>query len=85
MIETLALIAGIAMSLAIYPQVFKIYKARDAAEISIISYTIFTLGGLVWIFYGISIVSKPIILTYTVGTIGNLLIFIEILKFKKVA
>ena len=83
MIEILASIAGIAMSFASYPQMLKIYRTKSAQNISLITYTIFFLGCIIWIIYGISIKNQPIILSYFIGLFGNMGVLSGILKFKR--
>ncbi|MFA4890311.1 MAG: SemiSWEET family transporter [Candidatus Paceibacterota bacterium] len=82
-IEILALIAGVAMSFASYPQIFKIYKAKSAQNISLITFSIFLFGCIIWIIYGVSIKNQPIILSYSIGLLGNSGVLLGILKFKR--
>lgn len=78
----LASIAGVAMSLANYPQAYKIYKTKSAGDISVLTYIILVSGGIIWLIYGISIKNIPIIVTYSFGDISVILVLIGILKYK---
>jgi MtN3 and saliva related transmembrane protein len=78
----LASIAGIAMSLANYPQAYKIYKTKSSKDISLLTYIILVIGGLIWLLYGISIRNFPIIITYSFGTFSSFLVLIGIFKYK---
>jgi len=78
----LASIAGIAMSLANYPQAYKIYKTKRAKDISLLAYIILVSGGIIWLFYGINIKNFPIIITYSFGTFSSFLVLMGIFKYK---
>ena len=78
----LASIAGIAMSLANYPQAYKIYKTKSAGDISVLTYLILVFGGAIWLFYGISIKNFPIIITYSFGVFFVLLVLVGIFKYR---
>jgi len=78
----LASIAGIAMSLANYPQAYKIYKTKSSKDISLLTYIILVIGGLIWLLYDISIRNFPIIITYSFGTFSSFLVLIGIFKYK---
>jgi len=64
-------IMGIVMSLGYYPQAYKIWKNKSAADISIPAFIIFSLGTLTWFIYGITISDIPIIVSFILGVIGS--------------
>lgn len=78
----LASIAGIAMSLASFPQAYKIFKDKSARDVSLATYIIFFIGGIIWLLYGVDIKSSPILWSYVIGDISSLLVLIGILKYK---
>jgi MtN3 and saliva related transmembrane protein len=72
--------AGALTSLALLPQVIKIYRSRSARDISSGMFVAFCVGILLWIIYGVAIDSLPVIVANTVSlTLG---IIIICLKFK---
>ncbi len=66
----LATVLGTAMSLAYFAQVYKIYRRKSVADISPVMYAVFLPGTLVWLLYGISINSTPLMAANVVGVIG---------------
>ena len=55
-------IAAICTTLAFLPQVLLTLKTRDTSGISLVMYSIFSFGILLWLIYGILLVAWPIIL-----------------------
>ena len=75
-------IFGILMSAAHFPQATKILKTKSSKDISLITYTIFTLGAYVWLFYGFVINELPVILSFLIAVIGTTLVLLLRLKFR---
>ena len=46
---------------AFIPQVWKVWRSRHTADISLGMYTLFTIGVAMWLIYGIEMDSWPII------------------------
>jgi MtN3 and saliva related transmembrane protein len=67
----LATISGSVMALAALPQIYKIFKRKSAKDISAISYSLFTLGGIIWLLYGIELNSFAIILSNSLSAITS--------------
>jgi len=82
-IEILASIMGILMSLGYYPQAYTIIKKKSAKNVSKLSYTIFSIGTTTWLIYGIMIKSVPIILSFVLGVIGSVLTLILTFIYSK--
>ena len=82
-IEVLASIMGIIMSLGYYPQAYKILKHKSAKNVSLLSFIIFVIGTVTWLVYGIIINSIAIILGFALGVIGSWLVLILILVYDK--
>ena len=55
-------IAAVLTTVAFVPQILKIWRARSAKDVSLGMYTVFTIGVVLWLVYGILIDSWPIIL-----------------------
>jgi len=77
-IEFLGFAAGFFTTLAFLPQVIKIYRTKSTKDISAGMFFILTLGLSLWIIYGASIGSLPIIIANT----ATLLIVFIIIIFK---
>jgi len=54
--------AGFLTTFAFLPQVFKIWEAKSARDISLHTYAVFTLGVGLWLAYGILRQEPPIII-----------------------
>jgi MtN3 and saliva related transmembrane protein len=76
-------IMGVVMSLGYYPQVYKIWKNKDAANISIPTFVIFSLGTLTWLIYGIVLGDRPIVLSFSLGVVGAWAVLILAFIYKK--
>jgi len=76
LLAILATIFGIVSGFANFPQIWKIYKRKSAKDISVITYLILIVGTIVWLFYGIEILSVPIITMESLVLIEFILIII---------
>lgn len=54
-------VAGTMTVLAFVPQVWKTWRSRSAADVSLAMYLIFALGVFLWIVYGLVIHSIPVV------------------------
>jgi MtN3 and saliva related transmembrane protein len=62
-LDLLGLSAGTLTSIAFIPQVIKTWRSRSASDISTRMYTIFTVGVVLWLLYGIELKSMPIVVS----------------------
>jgi len=83
MLSVLATIFGTAMSFAYIPQIYKIYKRKSVADISLIMYLVFFPGLVIWLLYGISIDNIPLIIANMVGVVCAAIIIIEYFIYRK--
>ena len=60
-IKLIGLIAGACTTIAFLPQVIKTWKSRSAKDLSLGMFTIFCLGVVLWLIYGILIQDIPVI------------------------
>ena len=74
--EQLGLVAGALTTIAFVPQVLKIWKSKQANDISLVTFAIFSSGVVLWLIYGLRIASWPIILANSVTLVLTLLILI---------
>lgn len=75
--NTLGFIAGVLTTMAFIPQVVKTWKSKQARDISLGMFAIFSTGVLLWLFYGIQIGSPPVIVAnaVTLGLSLTILVF----------
>jgi len=80
---TFVTIVGILMNFAYLTQSYKIIKTKSVKGVSLITYLIFASGISVWLIYGISIKSSPIIISNVVSVIGAISVVILYLIYSK--
>lgn len=71
-LETLATFVGIVGSVAMLPQVYRIFRRKSAKDISILTYSFLFVAGIIWALYGVNIQSFPLIITNLVGSLNLL-------------
>ena len=69
LLETLATFVGIVGSVAMLPQIYRLFKRKSAKDISISTYSFLFVAGIIWVLYGINIQSLPLIVTNFVGSV----------------
>ncbi len=74
----IGLMAGALTTLAYLPQVVKTWKSKSTKDISVGMFISLCLGLLMWVFYGFSIHSMPVI----VANIVSLVLVFTVLIFK---
>jgi MtN3 and saliva related transmembrane protein len=60
-LSVMATISSGVMAFAVLPQIIKIFRRKSAKDISALSYSFFTLGGIIWLLYGIELGSSAVI------------------------
>jgi MtN3 and saliva related transmembrane protein len=60
-IQVLGLVAGSLTTAAFLPQVIKTWKSRSAKDLSLGMFSLFCLGVLLWLIYGIMVQDIPVI------------------------
>jgi len=61
--------AAVCTTIAFVPQLARVYRRKTARDISLTMFTVFSLGELLWLLYGIFIRSLPVTLANAV-TLG---------------
>lgn len=67
--DLLGSLAGTLTTVSFVPQVWKLWKSRSAEDISFGMFSIFAVGVLLWLVYGIMIQAVPIILANSVSLV----------------
>ena len=60
--STVGLIAGFLTTLSFVPQVLKIWRSKSAEDLSLPTFAAFTVGVLLWLWYGVLVGEIAIIL-----------------------
>ena len=77
----LGMMAGTLTTISFIPQVIKIYKTKDAKDLSIATFYIFSCGVFLWLVYGVVMREWPIILANGVTLILIFLIIAMKIKY----
>ena len=81
-IDALGLLAGAFTTIAFIPQVLKIWKTKQARDISLGMFAIFSIGVLLWLLYGIQIGSMPIVVANSVTLVLAMTILVFKIRYK---
>jgi MtN3 and saliva related transmembrane protein len=73
--------AGFLTTAAFVPQVLKTWKSKSASDLSLGMFSVFSLGVLCWLIYGILLAEFPMILWNAVTLILALSLLVMKLKF----
>ncbi len=79
-IEWIGLAAGTCTTLSFLPQLVTVYKTKSAEDLSYSWLAIFSVGLILWLIYGILLLSAPVILANAVTL--TLLVLIIALKIR---
>lgn len=75
--------AGLLTTIAFVPQVLKTWRSKSAKDLSLGMFSIFSLGILCWLIYGILIINWPIIFWNIISLILAILLLLFKLRFKR--
>lgn len=81
-ISWLASVFGVLMSISWFAQAKRIWKRKSAQDVSMLFLSIFAVGNLIWLVYGLFIQDIPIILSFAVGLLGVITVFFLALKYR---
>jgi MtN3 and saliva related transmembrane protein len=80
--DLLGTAAGTLTTVAFIPQVVKTWRSRSTHDISLIMFSLFSLGVLLWLAYGIALGAWPIIVANSVTlTLAGFILAMKI-RFK---
>jgi MtN3 and saliva related transmembrane protein len=80
--EIIGLMAGSLTTISFLPQVIKTWKSKSAKDLSLVMFSLFCLGIVLWLIYGLLIHSLPVILSNAFTLILSSMILFFKLKFK---
>lgn len=78
----LAMIMGVFVSFANYPQTYEIVKRKSSKNVSLVTYLMLVPNSVIWVLYGLSLNNLPIIIANSLGLIGVLAVIIVYFKYK---
>jgi MtN3 and saliva related transmembrane protein len=82
--EIVGFIAGILTSINIIPQIIQSIKTKKVEDISLWMFIIYDIGLMLWVTYGIMILSYPIIVMDGIACLSSLVMtYIKIRYHKK--
>jgi MtN3 and saliva related transmembrane protein len=81
--ESVGLVAGLLTTTAFIPQVWKIYQTKSGKDISARMFSLFSLGIVLWLLYGILLGSVPLILSNVVTLILSLTILALKVRYRE--
>jgi MtN3 and saliva related transmembrane protein len=76
----LGYLAAFCTTVAFIPQAVKVYKSKHTKDISLGMFSLLNLGFILWLWYGVLIISYPIILANSITIIFAIYIFITKLR-----
>jgi MtN3 and saliva related transmembrane protein len=76
-------VAGILTTVSFVPQVIKTWRSRSARDISFGMFLLFSLGVMLWLYYGIAIHSTPIVVANGVTLLLSMSIILMKLGFDR--
>jgi len=82
-IEVLGLIAATLTTYAFLPQVYKTWKTKDVSAFSLPTFSLFFIGILFWLVYGIYMESLSMILANSITLLSSFALLVLIFKYRK--
>ena len=81
-LEILGLVAGTITSITFLPQVIKIWQTKSAKDLSIMMLLLLMLGVVLWLIYGLVVMSAAIIYTNSMVLAMSLIMLYFKLRYK---
>ncbi|MGB0769638.1 MAG: SemiSWEET family sugar transporter [Flavobacteriaceae bacterium] len=82
-IEGIGLLAAALTTYSFFPQVYKTWKTKDVSAFSMTTFTLFFIGIVCWLIYGIHKESLSMILANTITMVLAFIILVFIFKYRK--
>jgi MtN3 and saliva related transmembrane protein len=78
----IGIVAGALTTAAFLPQLIRVIKTKHTKDLSLVTFSLFSLGVSLWLIYGILLKELPIILANAFTLVFALLIVIMKIKYK---
>ena len=82
-VDYIGYIAGVLTVSSFIPQTLKTYRTKDVSGLSFIMYTLFNLGTICWITYGIIIDSLPLAIFNSITFVFAFPVWMMIIEYRK--
>ena len=82
MVTIVGLIAAVATTGSLLPQLAKLLKTKSTKDISLVMYSVFSVGVFLWVIYGVLLNDFPIIIANLLAFLQGLIIVAVKLKYK---
>jgi MtN3 and saliva related transmembrane protein len=82
-INLIGLAAAVCTTASFIPQLVRVWRLRSAREISLIMFSVYSIGVALWLVYGIYLRAAPIILANSVALVLSLAILALKLRFDR--
>ena len=83
-VETIGFVAAFCTTAAFVPQLVRVLRLRSAREISLPTFLLFSVGVFLWLLYGLSIGSKPVIASNAVTLVLSVSILVLKVRYGRV-
>jgi len=80
-VDGLIYVMGIIVPVFTIPQAMQIWLNKTAEGLSLITWTVYLINTVIWMIYGILHKEKPVILTFSLITVLNIIIVVGIIVF----
>ncbi|MGB1349559.1 MAG: SemiSWEET family sugar transporter [Flavobacteriaceae bacterium] len=81
-IELVGLLAAMLTTYSFLPQVYKTWKTKDVSSFSLTTFSLFFVGIICWLIYGIYMKSLSMVLANTITMISSFVILVFIIKYR---
>ncbi len=82
-LDLIGLAAATLTTASFLPQVIRLWRTRDSEGISLITFSVFSAGVILWLIYGILLPSLPIIIANTVTIVLSIAIVVLTIRFRR--
>lgn len=82
-VNAIGLVAAVCTTVSFVPQLIRVWRLRNARDISLTMFLVFSLGTFLWLLYGIFIRSLPVTLANAVTLALSLAILALKLRFDR--
>ena len=76
------MLAAMLTTYSFLPQVYKTWKTRDVSSFSLTTFSLFFVGIICWLIYGIYLKSLSMVLANTITMISSFVILVFIIKYR---
>jgi len=82
LIDWVGSLAAFLTTASFIPQALQTFRTRDVSGISLVMYSLFTVGVALWLVYGVLMMAWPIIIANTITTSLALMILLMKLRYR---